>query len=88
MSLDDKLIVEPAVLEHHRAIKRWFGTWPANCDMCGLPLSAFKHFIDGRLRGRSTWALMCPLCHDDYGTGLGVGSGQKYDCKTLEKLEG
>ena len=68
--------------------KKWFGTWPANCDVCGNNLSTYPYFCDARSNdGR--WGLFCPQCHEDYCNGrLGTGSGQKYDSKTLEKLEG
>jgi hypothetical protein len=31
---------------------------------------------------------MCPKCHVLYGAGLGLGIGQEYDSKTLEKIAG
>ena len=66
--------------------KRWFGNWPAKCDLCGRDLSYKKYFVDGSTS--EGWALMCPICHKHYGQGLGIGRGQKYDSSTLEKLEG
>ena len=81
MSLDDELIVKPLV-------KKWFGTWPANCDECGTDLSKQKVFCDARtLTGH--WGLFCYDCfrsitYNKYGTGY----GQLYDSKTLVKLEG
>jgi len=69
-------------------IKRWMGTWPANCDICGNSLTSPNlYFIDGRTKD-GPWALMCTQCHYMHGVGLGTGRGQKYDSKTLIKLEG
>jgi len=64
--------------------KKWFGTWPANCDLCGTPLANEKYFVDGSIKGH--WALMCPLCHTIKGCGLGLGRGQLYNSKTLVKI--
>lgn len=83
MSLDTHLIVE-VVMEK----KKWLGSWPASCDICTLPLDKVEYFVDGRVTGGTAWALMCPVCHYFNGVGLGTGRGQKYDSKTLEKLEG
>ena len=68
--------------------KKWFGTWPAKCDLCETSLADTGFFVDGRINGRMTWALMCPHCFYNLGAGLGLGQGQKYDSKTLIKLEG
>ena len=59
----------------------------SNCDICDTPLSNEKYFVDGATVF-GPWALMCPICHDDKGKGLGPGKGQKYDAETLEKIEG
>lgn len=67
--------------------KKWIGTWPANCDFCKAPLSDEPTFVDGRTFF-GPWALMCPYCHDFRGIGIGVGKGQVYNSKTLEKIGG
>lgn len=67
--------------------KKWNGTWPYFCDFCKTDLALSKRFVDGRTQ-IGPWALMCPPCHSKKGTGLGVGCGQSYDSKTLEKIEG
>lgn len=68
--------------------KKWRGTWPADCQICGINLAEHtKYFIDGAT-ARGPWALMCELCHITHGRGLGVGRGQKYDSKTLKKVGG
>ena len=67
--------------------KKWKGTWPAKCDFCHGELTKVDWFVDGRTK-QGPWALMCPVCHLMDGVGLGTGRGQKYDSKTLEKIEG
>lgn len=68
--------------------KKWYGTWPSNCQRCGDDLSKTEYFCDARsITGQ--WLLCCPQCHQDICLGrLGTGKGQKYDSKTLEKIEG
>jgi len=71
--------------------KKWYGTWPYDCDLCDGDLTKEEFFIDGRIsRGThgARWGLMCPRCHIGAGVGLGTGRGQKYCTKTLNKLEG
>lgn len=85
MSLDDRLIVEQ--VGKTKQVKKWNGTWPTECQMCGVDLAKRNHFIDGKT-SRGSWALMCPFCHIFYGVGLGTGKGQKYNSKTREKVEG
>jgi hypothetical protein len=68
-------------------VKRWEGTWPADCDICEIDLQVYEVFYDARTRIGS-WALLCPDCFEEEGVGLGTGLGQKYDSKTLVKLEG
>ena len=67
--------------------KKWLGTWPAKCDICKDLLSEDYYFVEGRTI-KGPWALMCPICHQLNGVGLGTGLGQKYDSKTLVKLGG
>jgi|WetSurMetagenome_2_1015567.scaffolds.fasta_scaffold27648_4 hypothetical protein len=80
MSLDDELIVKPLTQKH------WSGTAPKHCELC------HGKFTDGVFIDGSTcygpWAIMCSCCHSHSGHGLGLGRGQKYDSKTLVKLEG
>ena len=65
-------------------ITKWTRPAPRVCDFCGGTFG--KHFYDGAT-GQG-WAIMCRSCHKDYGHGLGAGRGQKYDTKTLEKVDG
>ena len=68
-------------------LKKWFGTWPAKCDLCSADLSKHPTFIDGRTQA-GPWAMLCEYCHFLDGVGVGPGRGQVYDSNTLEKLEG
>ena len=64
--------------------KKWLS--PVNlCDYCSTKLVDQPYFVDGRTN-TGPWALMCPKCFDVYGTGLGLGKGQKYDSKTKEQI--
>ena len=65
--------------------KKWLGTLPEKCDICGIILTAI--FIDGRTI-HGPWANMCPECHKKHGCGLGTGYGQQYDINTTKKIEG
>ena len=49
---------------------------PSNiCNLCEKELTDIV--IDGKTIWGS-WAWMCELCHEIYGTGLGLGKGQIY----------
>jgi len=65
--------------------RRWNGTPPTQCDICRGTLGSV--FYDGATK-HGPWALMCHSCHRQHGRGLGTGRGQKYNTKTLEKVEG
>ena len=67
------------------ATKKWMGTPPTRCDICGL--SFIGVFIDCKT-AMGPWGLLCSKCHATNGCGLGLGHGQKYDLVTLVKLEG
>ena len=81
-----------AVLDHKmsrlaKPKRKWFGTWPANCDFCKVDLRTTELFVDGRTQ-KGPWALMCPDCHEIHGVGTGLGCGQAYESDTLEKFAG
>lgn len=57
--------------------KRWMSKIPENCDLCKASLK--DGFVDGRIEGRSSWAIMCLSCLKAFGAGLGTGFGQQYD---------
>lgn len=72
--------------------KRWFGTFPTNCNWCHAEIkkplesdSGMQAFYDANLPGIG-WGLWCPLCFKQFGGKLGEGLGQKYSTSTLEKL--
>lgn len=56
--------------------KIWYGNVD-KCDLCGQEIKDF--FVDGKLKYRSSWAIMCPSCFKRLGEGLGLGKGQKYE---------
>ena len=66
--------------------KKWHGTRLSNCNNCNRPLILMQSFYDAASdRG---WGLFCHQCFTSLGLKLGVGLGQKYDSKTLEKVAG
>lgn len=68
-------------------MKKWLSRYE-KCDLCGQKIKGEKgFFVDGKTV-YGYWALMCEKCYGAVGVGLGMGYGQKYDCKTAEKLEG
>lgn len=68
--------------------RKWLSNYN-ECDICHGPIKGkVEYFVDGKVRGHSYWALMCPACYITYGTTLGSGLGQKYHGTTAELLEG
>jgi hypothetical protein len=68
--------------------KKWLSSYD-KCDICnGVIKGAVEYFIDGKVRGNSGWALMCPSCFKKHGIKIGPGFGQKYHGTTAELLEG
>jgi hypothetical protein len=55
--------------------KFWMGHKP-KCDFCGIDPMVF---VDGKVKGISSWAIMCPDCFNQFGVNLGVGKGQMYE---------
>ena len=66
-------------------VKKWMGKPPEKCDICRRKFGTV--FYDARTRS-GAWGCLCFHCFQRHGVGLGTGCGQKYDVKTLEKLEG
>lgn len=62
---------------------KWYGVLPKTCDICHRPLKRF--FVDGRTR-QGPWAIMCSLCFESHGVGLGIGKGQKYSISGGQKI--
>ena len=67
-------------------MKKWLGD--KKCNICFADVRNGDYFVDGRIQGMSSWALMCQDCYENLGAGIGPGFGQKYNSKTFEKLEG
>jgi hypothetical protein len=66
----------------------WTGK-PEKCNLCNTPITT--NFVDGKVAGYSSWAIMCPECFRDFGIGLGMGRGQLYAKQSDErymKIEG
>lgn len=88
----DKAQQAQAIDKPKRVIK-WMGEDRIECVVClnfhykTTDLTKEEYFVDGKTQ-MGPWALMCPRCFKLYGVGLGTGRGQKYDSKTLEKVEG
>ena len=69
-------------------MKKWLSNYD-NCDICGCKIKDnVEYFVDGKTKLNGIWGLLCPICHKQYGVGLGCGFGQKYDGKTGILLEG
>lgn len=68
--------------------KYWEGSEPKGCELCEDDFHGI--FIDGRTQW-NCWGMLCVVCHNNCGIGLGLGKGQKYvkqpDGKWL-KVEG
>lgn len=57
--------------------KWWNGPAPESCNICHQPI--IESFVDGRISGTGSWAIMCPTCFaSGYGAGLGLGEGRYY----------
>ncbi len=70
--------------------KKWVGSQPVECNLCKVLLTpSVGWFADASLPlHRGSWAIVCPDCFKEQGCKVGVGMGQRYDIKTLVKLEG
>lgn len=67
--------------------KKWLGDRPENCECCGGKIG--EVFYDCRIPSYYTyWRLVCHNCFIGQNCKLGTGHGQKYNTKTLEKLDG
>ncbi len=68
--------------------KKWNGTKPVKCDLCDQPYRATDQYFYDFKTSFGPWALGCQRCFKVQGGSLGLGCGQKYDLKTMVKLEG
>ena len=67
--------------------QKWMGSKPASCDICGHRFKDNDRFFYDFAMRQGKWALGCEKCFKKHGLGLGNGKGQKYDLKTLEKMD-
>ena len=63
--------------------KRWMGTKPVNCQICGEILSLY--FVDFKTRS-GLWAIGCVPCFEKESGRLGVGLGQKFRLGDLTRV--
>ncbi len=70
-----------AVLRHkHQDDKEpvhWIGEIPPKCQLSGRRIA--KRFVDGRVPGMTSWAIMHPIYFAMIGGRLGTGNGQLYE---------
>jgi hypothetical protein len=65
-------------------MNKWMSARDA-CDLCKADISAAP-FVDGQVRGHTSWALMCVACFEVNGAGIGPGVGQLYDINGLKVI--
>ena len=69
-----------------KIVKKWLSGKPINCDICGHEFdSGDKYFYDFKTT-MGPWGLGCEKCFRKENGQLGIGLGQKYSLKTLEKI--
>jgi hypothetical protein len=67
-------------------VKKWMSGKPGTCDICGHEFdSGDKYFYDFKTP-MGPCGLGCEKCFKDNNGQLGIGYGQKYNLKTLEKI--
>jgi hypothetical protein len=70
-----------AVLRHkHQDDKEpihWIGVVPTKCQLSGRRIT--KRFVDGRVPGHTSWAIVDPVYFHTIGGTLGMGCGQLYE---------
>jgi hypothetical protein len=54
----------------------WMGSIETKCQLSGRKLTT--EFVDGRVPGMSSWAIMHPAWFKSRGGKLGTGRGQRY----------
>ena len=63
---------------------KWRVITPRKCEICEGNLKGA--FVDGKTKV-GFWAIMCLACHKEFGVGLGIGKGQKYELKRMKEGE-
>ncbi|OGV66912.1 MAG: hypothetical protein A2283_24290 [Lentisphaerae bacterium RIFOXYA12_FULL_48_11] len=66
--------------------KKWTGSTPVKCDLCGNAFKKSDCFFDFKTNA-GPWCLGCEQCFKTCGIGLGSGKGQKYSVATLERIQ-
>ena len=66
-----------------RTFEDWHNPLPNLCDICGKKIT--DTFVDGKVHNAS-WAIMCPKCFEQVGSGLGIGQGQMYLKATKKEI--
>jgi hypothetical protein len=69
---------------------KWGGEKPTVCGACEGNFDRSTSFVDGAIPTSTgpMWGLYHVTCFKSYGGKLGTGRGQKFDMKTLEKING
>lgn len=69
-----------------KTVKKWLSGKPSKCEFCNRPFdSVDKYFYDFKTR-KGFWCLGCKDCFKYEDGKLGIGYGQKYKLKTMEKV--
>lgn len=63
----------------------WDSKLPITCDACKRDLGHW--FIDG-ITVDGIGAILCCACHQEIGTGIGIGKGQVYSRITRQLVDG
>ena len=68
--------------------RTWQGEKPTQCDACEGDFLRSTSFVDGVIHCStgSTWGLFHVTCFKRHNGTYGVGRGQRYDMKTLERI--
>ena len=64
-------------------VKRWMGTPPIKCQVCGGEL--LLYFYDFKNRD-GVWSIGCTKCFEELSGHLGSGFGQKYRMGDLTRV--
>lgn len=67
----------------------WSSPRPTECNACEGSMEKSTCFVDGAIPTSTgpMWGVFHVTCFKAHGGKLGVGRGQKYDMKTLQKVE-
>jgi hypothetical protein len=74
----ERILDEIANIRYGEKHDKYLVSNSEECDICGSLLSEEKYKIDGKIKGLSPWANMCPDCFIFCGEGIKWGTGQLY----------